>query len=266
MSIAAGPEEADARAMKALNAEASGPAAEPPAAVASVEPAPETAPERTGPAPAMAAAAGDEPLEDLKGSLAELFDPLLAPLTGEQAASLLKQHRLVVRVRATDMSLLLNPERVASRLSRAPVSAGWQVEGEAPRQVASLVASPFPSVAPRAHGPEPVVIVGRDGPGAVAGAPQASYVGPAASLADLLPEGPRVYLLRARAEASALEGLRASLNARGMTAEFEIAPEALPVGDDPALDAAAVLWWTQKPAGWAGWGRVPVVVDVERGG
>jgi hypothetical protein len=219
------------------------------------------------------AAAGDSPtpaeangLSEDRGSLAALFDPLLSPMTGEQAARLLRQHRLVLRVRATDMSYLMKPERIAQRLSRAPVTAGWQVEGEAPRQLASAVTRPFPSFAPRAHGPERVVLAGDMAPGTVPDAPPASYVGPAASLADLLPDGPRVFLVRARAEGSALEGLRASLNARGMTAEYEMVTEPLPVDEDPALDAAAVLWWTQKPSAWAAWGRVPVVVDVDRGG
>jgi hypothetical protein len=253
----AAPEQADsAIAMKS---------AEPGASIGEEPGAPEAARMMAGASAEASPEVTGEELPEERGSLAELFDPLLSPMTGEQAASLLRQHRLVLRVKARDMTFLMSPERVAQRLSRAPVSAGWQVEGEAPRQVASVVASPFPSVAPRARGPEPVVIVSRDEPGAVADAPMASYVGPPASLADLLPEGPKVFLVRARAEGSALEALRASLNARGMTAEFEIVMDPLPVDEDPALDAAAVLWWTQKPSGWAGWGRVPVVVDVDRG-
>jgi hypothetical protein len=203
--------------------------------------------------------------EVARGALAELFDALLSPMTGEQAASLARQHRLVLRVKATDMDVLMRPERVTQRLSKASGGA-WRVEGEAPREVASVVSTSFPSYTPRARGPEPVVIVSEDAPGTIPDAPLASYVGPPASLADLLPEGPKVYMVQARLEGSALESLRSSLNWRGASAEFEIADQPLPVEDTPALDPAAVLWWGQRPSAWAAWGAVPVVVDIDRGG
>jgi hypothetical protein len=62
-----------------------------------------------------------------------------------------------------------------------------------------------------------------------------------------------------RLDAAAIDTLLSALSPLGEPT-LEEAPQTLPM-DEAVLNPAAVVWWSQPPAGWTSWTSVPVVVD-----
>jgi hypothetical protein len=178
-----------------------------------------------------------------------------------RAAELAQEGRLVIRVKAQSARLLTNPDLVAVRLRNTRVrERAWQVEGEAPAQLASAVAHPFPAdVGQRMSEPEPIVFVDEQRPRF-----QPMEIGPPVHLSKLVPAEPKVFAVQARLEPANLSRIVDSLKGIGGEVEFEESSSRLPQTDAPVVTPQAVLWWTQQPAGWTRWARVPVVVDVQR--
>ena len=217
----------------------------------------------------LAQYAESEPEMELAGAIEP---PAMGPFIPEgvdavRAAELASEGRLVIRVKSEETSLVRNPERVALRLRKAPLTdrLGWNVEGEAPAALASAVATPFPQDAPlRLREPAPIVIAG-DLPERYRDVELPKLYGPPEpELAEVIAQGPTVYSVQLRLEPVNLSKLKDTLRDIGGEVVFEEADAPLPETGEPALSPQAILWWGQRPEGWAKWGRVPVVVDVQR--
>jgi anti-sigma factor RsiW len=189
--------------------------------------------------------------------------PWPPPLTTSEAQALARERRLVVRVKAIDLGLLVNSDVLVTRLRRTG-SGSWSVQGAAPQAIAAAVAQPFPSDAPMFGSPLPAPAYVGSRPASLPTVPAATQYGPPPPpLNQLLPEGPRVFLVQARLDAGSLESLRSALTDRRSVAQFEALDEPLPE-EPPPLNNTAVFWWTQAPSGWTPWAAVPVVVDIDR--
>jgi hypothetical protein len=73
------------------------------------------------------------------------------------------------------------------------------------------------------------------------------------------PPSPTVYVVQMRLDAAAIDTLLSALSPLGEPT-LEETPQTLPM-DEAVLNPAAVVWWSQPPAGWTAWTSVPVVVD-----
>jgi hypothetical protein len=212
--------------------------------------------------------------DDLDFEIAGAIEPpKMGPFQTEgmdavRAAELAAEGRLVVRVLADEAELIRNPDKVALRLRKAPpvARAGWNVEGEAPSSLASAVSTPFPTEAPaRLREPQLPIMVGIVDMDRYPEVPPAVLYGkPKPQLAEALAHGPKVFSVQARLEPANLSRLKDSLAGVGGEVVFEEAAAQLPETGEPALSPQAILWWGQKPEAWSRWGRVPVVVDVQR--
>jgi hypothetical protein len=193
---------------------------------------------------------------------AELVGPVREPMEASLAAELARERKLVVRVVSSEAAT--SPRHLCDRLIKEFNAPAWKLASEVPMELASaLDARPLQadrSVTP-AVAPEPTAFAGAEGIAPLMGPPA-----PREPVTIERSEPQPVYLVQARLDAATMSQLRANLERAGRTAEvvFEERYEALPLpsgGGAPVLTPAAVLWWTNPPAGWTSWGEVPVVVE-----
>lgn len=117
----------------------------------------------------------------------------------------------------------------------------------------------------RLRRPRQPIIAGVADPDRYPDVPEGLLYGPALpQLSEALADGPKVFSVQARLEPTNLSKLKDTLEGVGGEVVFEAADEPLPEMGAPALSPQAILWWGQRPEGWARWGRIPVVVDVQR--
>lgn len=190
----------------------------------------------------------DSTLADSTVDAPEWGPPAPGPIEPIDAAVLAAEHRLVIRVVAPDSRVLA----IADQLKHPRLSA-WQLAGETP---AALAIALDPGVEHRAAPTREVPAIAANEstapPGGTIGAPA-----PETSVAQL----PSVFLLNTRLDEASLKALRSALRDAGASeVVFDEQESVLPVGESLISAPSAVLWWSAGPAGWSGWGQVPVVI------
>ena len=192
---------------------------------------------------------------------AALVGPVREAMDAGLAAELAKERKLVVRV--VSREAISSPRGLCDRLKKEFNTPAWRLTPEVPTELASALEA-HPLVVdhsqPAVVNPEPQVFAGDQGFEPIMGPPAPREV-PIIEESEPQP----VYLVQARLDAATMSQLKTSLEKAGRTAEvvFEERYEPLPLasGGTPVLTPAAVLWWTNPPAGWTTWGEVPVVIE-----
>jgi hypothetical protein len=193
---------------------------------------------------------------------ADVIGPVKTPMDAALAAELARERKLVIRVVSREATSA--PRRVCDRMRKELNTPAWKLAGDAPTAELAQVLEARPLDVGRS---EPRVI--RPEAPAFAGMEQIEpIVGPPAPIEIPVIEETEpqpVYVVQTRLDAATMTQLKASLEKSGQTDEvvFEERYEALPLasGGAPVLTPAAVLWWTNSPAGWTNWGEVPVVIE-----
>lgn len=187
-------------------------------------------------------------------------DGAVVALDMARAAELALESRLVIRLRTADPLVRAQPDRLADRIRRAE-SPAWKLGGEVPPAALAVLNPPVaPARQPRERTFEPPVLADDDKPIEILSLPAPPV------LAPLPPQPPKpaAFMVQTRLDPAALETLRSAIASRHGEAVFEELAEPLPLNDGPSLNPAAVLWWSQSPAGWTRWAEVPVVIDAFR--
>jgi len=217
------------------------------------------APQALAAAPAAADASN---AEATPVALADLVGPVKTPMDPALAAELARERRLVIRVVSREATTA--PRRVCDRVKKEFNSAAWKLASDAPTAelATALEARPLDvgRAAPQVNQPEWPAFAGIEQIEPIVGPPAPREL---AVIEEAEPQP--VYVVQARLDAATMSQLRASLEKSGPADEivFEERYEALPLasGGAPVLTPAAVLWWTNPPAGWTSWGEVPVVIE-----
>jgi hypothetical protein len=177
--------------------------------------------------------------------------PVPGPMGASEALRLAGEHRLVVRIVPADGRI----ERITDRLARPAGRAGWQLSGEAPAALASLLGPEAGDAASPARKAEPPAFAGHGDISALD-----LPMGPPAPAMDWAPV-PSVYVLNTRMDEPTLEGLRVAMRDVGAEVVFEESESTLPMDTGPVTAPGAIVWWGQGAAGWSAWGPVPVVIQ-----
>jgi len=174
--------------------------------------------------------------------------PVPGPMETEEAVRLAGENRLVVRIVTADGRI----DRITSRLAKPSYGAGWQLAGEAPAALASLLRPGIdPPNAPRTF--EQPSFAGETDLAKIA------PMGPPAPAMDWTPE-PSVYVLQARMDQPTLESLRKAMKEAGAEVVFEESENPLSLEPGPVTAPGAIVWWGSG-GGWSAWGSVPVVIQ-----
>lgn len=172
--------------------------------------------------------------------------PVPGPMEADEALRLAAEHRLIVRIVTTDGRV----DRITSRLAKPGYTTAWQLAGEAPAALASLLGPEGTPSTPRSV--EPPSFAG-DGDFA-----KIAPMGPPAPPAALAPE-PTVYILQARMDQPTLDALRKSMRDAGADVVFEEVENPLPMDPGPLTSPGAIVWWGN--GAWSPWGSVPIVIQ-----
>jgi hypothetical protein len=182
----------------------------------------------------------------------------LEGMSTDHALQLASEGRLVIRLIAPDPVVMAQPDRIAEQIRRSQ-SAAWRLGEPAPAELASALNAPpvHATSEPDRSRPDHAILDNS------APSPFPQFEGPPAPGADWTPPpAATVYVVQTRLDGAAIDSLRNALAPYGEPT-LEESPNPLPLDGAP-LNPAAVLWWSQSPAGWTSWASVPVVIDQAR--